>query len=171
MTKFSNRLQKLIETSGTTQKELADALGISIRAIQLYESGKTKPNEEIIEKLADFFKVTGAYLLGQTKMPNETYDDKLRRKARKAIWEPISEFFEAVENRVEEAAERGETSVQIKDEVYGIEKVEETMALLREEIERLGLTVDHINISEVPSDDCIIRMRSIEVGVSYKMNK
>lgn len=58
-----NRIKDLRLISGITQKELALKIGITQPALSNYESGRT-PNFKITGKLADFFGVSVAYLLG-----------------------------------------------------------------------------------------------------------
>ena len=58
-----NRIKKLRLISGITQKELALKIGITQPALSNYENGRT-PNSEITGKLADFFGVSVAYLMG-----------------------------------------------------------------------------------------------------------
>ena len=48
-----------------TQKEAADALGISPNTYKNYEQGMREPNNEMLCKLADYFQVTTDYLLGR----------------------------------------------------------------------------------------------------------
>ncbi|GCL71752.1 XRE family transcriptional regulator [Paenibacillus naphthalenovorans] len=61
---FSERLSKLREKSGLTQKELANRLGIARTTYSGYESGKREPDHQTLQKIADFFDVSTDYLLG-----------------------------------------------------------------------------------------------------------
>lgn len=49
-----------------SQQDLADALGISKSAINMYERGERQPNFETLESIADYFNVDIDYLLGRT---------------------------------------------------------------------------------------------------------
>lgn len=51
-----------------TQKDLADVLGISHQAYQVYEV-KVKPPAEVIVKLATELNISADYLLGLTDVP------------------------------------------------------------------------------------------------------
>lgn len=51
-------LKKLRKSRNMTQKELADALGVTISAIGMWEVGLRTPRPEIAKKIADFFGVT-----------------------------------------------------------------------------------------------------------------
>jgi transcriptional regulator with XRE-family HTH domain len=44
------------------QKEIADAIGVSVTAYSRWERGERIPNEAAVQKLAKFFGVTPAYL-------------------------------------------------------------------------------------------------------------
>lgn len=65
MLQFSERL-KTCRKAITTQKSMAEYLGISERAYQHYEAGTREPSLETICKLADFFNVSVDYLLCRT---------------------------------------------------------------------------------------------------------
>lgn len=58
-----NRIKNLRLISGITQEELALKIGITQPALSNYENGRT-PNSKIMRKLADFFSVSVAYLMG-----------------------------------------------------------------------------------------------------------
>ena len=47
----------------TTQKALAEAVGIRPQTISLYVNGETQPNTEVLLKIADFFGVSADFLL------------------------------------------------------------------------------------------------------------
>ena len=50
---------KLVKLRGTrTQEEIANAIGISISAIGMYETGQRVPRDEIKVKLANFYNVS-----------------------------------------------------------------------------------------------------------------
>lgn len=55
-----------------TQKEVADAVGITFQTYSYYETGRTNPTPEMLCKLADFFGVTVDELLGRTP---QLFDD------------------------------------------------------------------------------------------------
>lgn len=66
------RLRELRITSKTPQKQLADLLGTTVRAIAYYETGEREPNIAGLIALADFFGVSVDYLLGRTDQPGKT---------------------------------------------------------------------------------------------------
>ncbi|MCI8484730.1 MAG: helix-turn-helix transcriptional regulator [Lachnospiraceae bacterium] len=70
MPNFSERLKDLKNERNLFQKDIANAIGISLRAYQYYEAGERKPDIEILEKLADYFEISTDFLLGRTDNPN-----------------------------------------------------------------------------------------------------
>lgn len=66
MIKFSERVSLERQKKGVTQGEVAEYLGIKIRAYQYYESGGRRPDFEGLVALANYFNVTTDYLLGRT---------------------------------------------------------------------------------------------------------
>lgn len=64
MSKLPLRLKNLRINADMTQTELASLLGVSQNAIFNWENGKREPSQLNIEKLADIFKVSPAYLMG-----------------------------------------------------------------------------------------------------------
>ena len=68
MSYFSDRVKELRKTKNMTQRQMADALGITERSYQRYEA-ENNPNNETLIKLADFFDVSTDYLLGRSDNP------------------------------------------------------------------------------------------------------
>lgn len=66
MAQFDKILKLLRTEKSMSQQDLADALGISKSAINMYERGERQPNFETLESIADFFNVDIDYLLGRT---------------------------------------------------------------------------------------------------------
>lgn len=64
--KLAERLRELRGKKGVTQSQVAEYLGLKLRAYQYYESGEHRPEYEKLMALADFFGVTTDYLLGRT---------------------------------------------------------------------------------------------------------
>ena len=63
---FKDILKKVRQDKKLTQKEVADALGISQPSYQQWENGKRSPSGETLEKLATYFNVSVDYLLGRS---------------------------------------------------------------------------------------------------------
>ena len=69
-----NRLKELRKEKKLTQKELAEEIGISKRTLAYWENGESQIKPEKAEKLANFFGVSIAHLLGyeDNDFKNET---------------------------------------------------------------------------------------------------
>ncbi len=63
---FSERLKQLRKERGLTQKEMAELLGLKLRAYQYYESGEHEPSLEKLVIIADTFHTSADYLTGRT---------------------------------------------------------------------------------------------------------
>ena len=66
---FAARLKQLRQEKGLTQKELADALGISKASVVSYENALRVPSLDALVSIENFFEVSGAYLRGETDDP------------------------------------------------------------------------------------------------------
>lgn len=62
---FNNRMRSARITRGYTLQKAADALGISLRSIQKYESGEREPDFKLLVDIADLFDVPTDFLLGR----------------------------------------------------------------------------------------------------------
>ena len=74
MERFSSRLKAIRTKKRVYQREVAEALGISVRAYQTYEAGEYEPSIANLIALADYFQVSTDYLLGRTDEPDDTKD-------------------------------------------------------------------------------------------------
>lgn len=63
---FGKRLKHLRDKRGMTQKEVADILGLTPKAVGFYESEERQPSQETLIKLSEIFDVSVDYLLGKT---------------------------------------------------------------------------------------------------------
>ena len=79
MTVFAERIRKLRKEKKISQQELAQMVGIDVRQISRYESGKIVPYAETIVKIASVFDVTTDYLLlkNAPKKPFRVDDEEL----------------------------------------------------------------------------------------------
>lgn len=75
---FGSRLKELRIERNSSQKEIADDIGISITAISQYESDSRFPNEDILKRLCLYYNVSSDYLLELTdtkcSIPNNDYE-------------------------------------------------------------------------------------------------
>jgi len=69
MPDFFSRITELRQERNILQKDIAIAIGISLRQYQRYEKSEQQPTLSIINKLADYFDVSTDYLLGRSDNP------------------------------------------------------------------------------------------------------
>lgn len=70
MSIFSERLKELKTMKQATQKDIASAIGLSLRAYQYYETDTKEPTLRNLIALADYFDVSLDYLVGRSDNPN-----------------------------------------------------------------------------------------------------
>lgn len=63
---FAATLRDLMDRNGTTQKELADFVGVRPQTLSLYTTGETQPNVDKLLKIAEYFHVTTDFLITGT---------------------------------------------------------------------------------------------------------
>ncbi|MFC2525270.1 MAG: helix-turn-helix domain-containing protein [Selenomonas noxia] len=71
---FARTLQKLRQERHLSQKQLADAIGLSQRKISFLESGKEVPSPEIIEQLREYFNLDA-----------DTWNNLLEQKRKRSV--------------------------------------------------------------------------------------
>lgn len=79
MADFHERLSELIKKHKVVKKDLIEFLGMKYRNFHYYETGKHKPNPEMIVKIAQYFEVSTAYLLGIEDEPTMIAPNHLMR--------------------------------------------------------------------------------------------
>lgn len=91
---LGDRLKKLRKEKDLYQKDVAKDIGLTASAIGFYEQGKRKPDNDTLQKLADYYDVSTDYLLGRTnerssadKIKNAVSDDPDLQDA----WKKISQ--------------------------------------------------------------------------------
>lgn len=62
---FESRLKQLRQKSTLSQKAVAEALGITLRQYQRFESGEQRPGYDNLIRIADFFQVSLDWLTGR----------------------------------------------------------------------------------------------------------
>ena len=67
---MGEKLKSLRIEKNLTQKQVADRIGLAIRAVSSYESGTRYPSYDVLVKLARIFHVSTDYLLGITNTRN-----------------------------------------------------------------------------------------------------
>lgn len=77
---FAQKLKKLRQKYGMTQKQLADRIGVEKSSIAKYESDKcVMPSDDLKIKIADIFNVSLDYLMDRKENTNneiENFDDE-----------------------------------------------------------------------------------------------
>jgi HTH-type transcriptional regulator, competence development regulator len=58
-----------------SQEEVAERIGISRARYSHYENNRSQPDNELLNKLADYYQVTVDYLLGRTDEKNGTFEE------------------------------------------------------------------------------------------------
>ena len=66
---FKDHLRMIRKSHKATQKQVADAVGVTERNYQDWEYGNTKPGFDALIALADYFDVSIDYLTGRTDNP------------------------------------------------------------------------------------------------------
>ncbi len=66
---FSDRILELKKERKILQKDIASAIGLSLRAYQYYEKAQMEPTMSVLIALADYFNVSIDYLVGRTDKP------------------------------------------------------------------------------------------------------
>ena len=67
---FSQRLLKARQKRGLTQRQIADALLVSVQAVSLWENEKGAPKGERLTKLAQLLDVSVIWLIGESEDPS-----------------------------------------------------------------------------------------------------
>lgn len=69
MSDLCERLQHLKNEKKVLQKDIAEAINISLHSYQRYESGERKPDSDTLIKLSNYFDVSVDYLLRLSDQP------------------------------------------------------------------------------------------------------
>ena len=105
------RIKRLREKAGLSQRALAEKIGVSQQSINKYENHNIEPDIETLIRMAEYFDTSVDYLIGHSRIrrriePVSAYDlnkdeasvmdgfRQLNRKQRKAIAQLIESFRE-----------------------------------------------------------------------------
>lgn len=69
---LGDKIKALRKERKLNQQELADMLNVECSNISKWELGKNKPSIDVLEKIADYFRVSVEYLLDRTDLPQNT---------------------------------------------------------------------------------------------------
>lgn len=77
---MKNRIRELREERSLKQIDLAQVLGIRQNTLSTWETGRYEPDNEMLQKIADYFQVSVDYVLGKSPVRNfpTTQIDTLR---------------------------------------------------------------------------------------------
>lgn len=78
MTTFGERLRAEREKQGYSQKQFAEALGITPTRLNYWEKDKREPDVLNIKKILDILKVDSDYLLGIDRNNNDFSDKEIK---------------------------------------------------------------------------------------------
>ena len=109
MMKFNEKLKEARKKANMTQKDLADAAGISTRMVQMYEYGTHYPRANVAKALSDVLGVSVTYLLSENDAILADAEEKGGVTARRDI--------DALINEVSALFAGGELAENEKDEV------------------------------------------------------
>ena len=112
--KHHNRIKKLRKEKGLTLKELGEKVGMRDNTLSQYENEKRNPNDEIWEKLAEFFDVSTSYIKGLSYERTDPYesigrilnkinfnDDKAKNdKIREQLFEAFAIVLDSTEDKL-----------------------------------------------------------------------
>lgn len=95
MALFNERLVQARKNQKSSQAVVASGLGIARSTLAQWETGDREPSFEMIEKLADYFKVPLAYFFTETDVPRlnalaEKYGDLLSSPEIQAVMDELS---------------------------------------------------------------------------------
>lgn len=69
MSIFSERIKQLRKEKSLLQKDIADQVGVTLRAYQYYEYSQKEPTLSVLVNIADYFNVSLDYLVGRSDDP------------------------------------------------------------------------------------------------------
>lgn len=97
---FSKNLNKYLELSGKTQKQVADAIEVSPQTFNTWCQGIALPRMGKVQRLADYFKIGKTDLIDEKPEQNEYYINPETREMAQAIYEnkDLSLLFDAARN-------------------------------------------------------------------------
>ncbi len=79
---FKNKLKELLKQRNMTYREFGEAMNLKPSTISMWNSGRSLPRMDVLEKIAEYFNVSPSYLIGWN-----TWDDAIDFKIEKLIQE------------------------------------------------------------------------------------
>lgn len=71
---LGDKLKHLRKSEKLTQAEMAVKIDVARTTYAMYEQNKREPDNEILQRIADYFDVSTDYLFGRTNSPNTNND-------------------------------------------------------------------------------------------------
>lgn len=129
---FAQRLKKLLDSSGKTQKDLAAFIGVKQNTVSDWVNKGTSPKVEHIYRIVDFFSISFDFLFSESQSSTivnakDIIEDKLATDERTIITiyrEIDDEGKDLVQHKVREIwadhrQPKGKSSTSSKDELIG----------------------------------------------------
>ncbi|USG64037.1 helix-turn-helix transcriptional regulator [Brevibacillus ruminantium] len=88
---LGQRLKECRKAKKLTQQELSDALSLNRSTYAKYETGDNEPDNQTLQKLADFFDVKIDYLLGRTNDPSPSEKKDKLEKSRDELLQELTD--------------------------------------------------------------------------------
>lgn len=79
MSNIANRLKLIRTDAGLKQSELAEKLGITLRAYQSYERGERDINTALLKSICELLSVSSDFLLGRVSSPLTESQERLAK--------------------------------------------------------------------------------------------
>lgn len=73
---FTNKLRELLKQRNMSYKEFSEKINVKPSTISMWNSGRSLPRMDVIERIAQYFNVSPSYLIGwNQKVYEPTYED------------------------------------------------------------------------------------------------
>lgn len=99
---LAQKLKKLRQQQGLTQKQVAQKLNIHYQNYQKWENGSRVPSKNSLEKLGSIFSVSVSYLLGETKVKQSSIILNAFSRVSEKKQDKILEFAKKLEDEDED---------------------------------------------------------------------
>ena len=100
---YGDRLKKLREKTGLSQKEMTSRLNINRSTYARYELSQTQPDYDTLKLLANYFDVTIDYIIGRSEHPKLTEKEDVDADDQvKELMELLKDKPDAERKRLEE---------------------------------------------------------------------
>ena len=92
---FSERLKELRAEKGIRSEDAAEVFGVSRATLSAYEMGKSVPDLNVLNKMADFYEVSTDYICGRTNVKKSLQADTSSVKLSQSDVDKISELSDS----------------------------------------------------------------------------